>query len=338
MSDPNSTNSMKHVDYGAGGGPEVLKIVEGPVPQPGPDDVLIHVLYAGVNGPDLAQRKGRYPPPPGASPLIGLECSGAISAVGSNVTQWKIGDQVCALTPGGAYAEYCVTPAAQCLPIPAGLTLEQAGGVPENFFTVYTNVIERGRLARGETILIHGGSGGIGYSAIQVAKAWGARVIATVGSDDKATFVRSMGADHAINYKTQDFEVEVRNIVGKDGVDVILDMVGGSYTKKNIALLGLEGRLVQISFQQGSKQADLDLLPIMVKRLTITGSSLRPQPPQNKARIAEGLRTHVWPLFANGQIRVVIHHVFDFDDAGVVAAHTMLESGQHLGKVLLKLR
>ena len=335
MSDPNS--KMKHVDYGAGGGPEVLKIVEGPVPRPGPDDVLIAVAFAGVNGPDLAQRKGRYPPPPGASPLIGLEAAGTVDAVGSNVMRWKVGDEVCALTPGGAYAQYCVTNAAHCLPIPDGLTLEQAAGIPENFFTVWTNVIERGRLARGETILIHGGSGGIGYSAIQVAKAWGARVIATVGSNDKAAFVRSMGADHAINYNTQDFEVEARNIVGKDGVDVILDMVGGSYTKKNIALLGLEGRLVQISFQQGSKQADLDLLPVMVRRLTITGSTLRPQPPQNKARIAEGLRTQVWPLFANGQIRVVIHHVFDFDDAGVVAAHTMLESGQHFGKVLLKL-
>ena len=334
MSDPNS--KMRHVDYGAGGGPEVLKIVEGPVPRPGPDDVLIAVAFAGVNGPDLAQRKGRYPPPPGASPLIGLEAAGTVDAVGSNVMRWKVGDEVCALTPGGAYAQYCVTNAAHCLPIPDGLTLEQAAGIPENFFTVWTNVIERGRLARGETILIHGGSGGIGYSAIQVAKAWGARVIATVGSNDKAAFVRSMGADHAINYNTQDFEVEARNIVGKDGVDVILDMVGGSYTKKNIALLGLEGRLVQISFQQGSKQAELDLLPVMVRRLTITGSTLRPQPPQNKARIAEGLRTHLWPLFANGKIRVVIHRVFDFDDAGVVAAHTMLESGQHVGKVLLK--
>lgn len=328
--------TMRHVDYGAGGAPEVLKVVEGPVPQPGPDDVLIAVHYAGVNGPDIAQRKGRYPPPPGASPLLGLEASGTVAAIGANVTRWKAGDEVCALTPGGAYAEYCVAPAAHCLPLPHGFDLEHAGAIPENFFTVWTNVVERGRLGQDETILVHGGSGGIGYAAIQVAKTRGATVIATIGSDEKAAFARSMGADHAINYRTQDWADEARKIVGAKGIDVILDMVGGDYTKKNIGLLALEGRLVQIAFQQGSKQADFDLLPIMVRRLTITGSTLRPQPPQNKARIADGLHTHLWPLFASGKLRVVIHRVFDFDD--VVAAHSMLESGQHVGKLLLKLR
>ena len=329
-------STMRHVDYGAGGGPEVLRIVDGPVPSPGPDDILIEVHYAGVNGPDLAQRKGRYPPPPGASPLLGLEASGVVAAVGANITRWKIGDSVCALTPGGAYAEYCVAPAAHCLPLPDGFNLEHAGAIPENFFTVWTNVIERGRLVKGETIMIHGGSGGIGYSAIQVAKTWGATVIATVGSDEKSAFARSMGADHAINYRTQDFAEEARKIVGPKGIDVILDMVGGEYIKKNLGLLALEGRLVQIAFQQGSKLADFDMIPIMMRRLTITGSTLRAQPPENKARIALGLLTHLWPLFASGKLRVVIHKVFDFDD--VVDAHAMLESGKHVGKLLLKVR
>ena len=329
-------STMRHVDYGAGGGPEVLRIVDGPVPSPGPDDILIEVHYAGVNGPDLAQRKGRYPPPAGASPLLGLEASGIVAAVGANITRWKIGDSVCALTPGGAYAEYCVAPAAHCLPLPDGFNLEHAGAIPENFFTVWTNVIERGRLVKGETIMIHGGSGGIGYSAIQVAKTWGATVIATVGSDEKSAFARSMGADHAINYRTQDFAEEARKIVGPKGIDVILDMVGGEYIKKNLGLLALEGRLVQIAFQQGSKLADFDMIPIMMRRLTITGSTLRAQPPENKARIALGLLTHLWPLFASGKLRVVIHKVFDFDD--VVDAHAMLESGKHVGKLLLKVR
>lgn len=333
---PSLPTTIRHVDYGAGGDPEVLRVVEGPVPTPGPDDVLIAVHYAGVNGPDIAQRKGRYPPPPGASPLLGLEASGTIAAIGANVTQWKIGDRVCALTPGGAYAEYCVAPAAHCLPLPDGFDLERAGAIPENFFTVFTNVIERGRLAKGETIMIHGGSGGIGYSAIQVAKSWGATVIATVGSDEKAAFAKSMGADHTINYRTQDFVEEARKIVGPKGIDVILDMVGGEYIKKNIGLLALEGRSVQIAFQQGSKIADFDMMPVMMRRLTITGSTLRAQPPQNKARIADGLRTHLWPKFADGKLRVVIHRVFAFDD--VVAAHSMLESGQHVGKLLLKVR
>ena len=335
--------TMRQVDYGAGGGPEVLRVVEGPVPAPGADDVLIEVHYAGVNGPDLAQRKGRYPPPPGASPLLGLEVSGKVAAIGSSVTRWKLGDAVCALTPGGGYAEYCVAPAAHCLPLPAGFDLEHAGAIPENFFTVWTNIIERGRLAKGEIILIHGGSGGIGYSAIQVAKAWGATVIATVGSDDKATFARSMGADHTINYRTHDFADEAKRIAGDSGksgkgggIDVILDMIGGDYFKKNLGLLALEGRLVQIAFQQGSKISDLDLMPIMMRRLTFTGSTLRAQPASNKARIAEGLLAHLWPLFGAGKLRVVIHKVFAFDD--VVAAHAMLESGQHLGKLLLKVR
>ena len=328
--------TMRLVSHGAGGGPEVLSIVDGPVPAPGPLDVLIAVHYSGVNGPDIVQRKGKYPPPPGASPVLGLEVSGSVAAIGTEVTRWKIGDAVCALTPGGGYAEYCVTPAAHCLPLPDGFDLEHAAAIPENFFTVWTNLIERARLADGETVMIHGGSGGIGYSAIQVAKAWGATVIATVGNADKEAFARSVGADHVINYRTQDFVEEARRIVEARGVDVILDMVGGDYFKKNLGLLALEGRLVQIAFQQGSKVADLDLMPLMMRRLMITGSTLRAQPAKNKARIAEGLHAHLWPLFAVGKLRVVIHRVFGFDD--VVAAHTMMESGQHLGKLLLRLR
>lgn len=327
---------MRLVSHGAGGGPEVLSIVEGPVPTPGPQDVLIAVHYAGVNGPDIVQRKGRYPPPPGASPVLGLEVSGTIAAVGAGVTRWKVGDAVCALTPGGGYAEFCVAPAAHCLPLPGGFDLARAAAIPENFFTVWTNLIERARLAKGESVLIHGGSGGIGYSAIQVAKAWGAIVIATVGNAEKEAFARSVGADHVINYRTQDFVEEARRIVDTRGIDVILDMVGGDYFKKNLGLLALEGRLVQIAFQQGSKVAEFDLMPVMMRRLTITGSTLRAQPAQNKARIAEGLLTHLWPLFAAGKLRVVIHRVFGFED--VVAAHAMMEAGQHLGKLLLRLR
>ena len=326
---------MKYIAYGDGGAPEVLHVVDGPVPAPGTTDVLIKVSHAGVNGPDISQRKGRYPPPPGASPIMGLEVSGTIAAVGTGVTQSKVGDSVCALTPGGGYAEYCLAPAAHCLPLPDGMDLEHAAGIPENFFTVWTNVIERGRLQKGETILIHGGSGGIGYSAIQVAKNWGATVIATVGNAEKAAFAKSVGADHVIDYRTQDFAEVAKGIAAPRGIDVILDMVGGDYFKKNLGLLAFDGRLVQIAFQQGSKIGDVDLLPIMVRRLTVTGSTLRPQPPENKARIAAGLHKHVWPLFADGRVKVIVHQVFAFDDA--VAAHKMMESGRHFGKLLLKL-
>jgi putative PIG3 family NAD(P)H quinone oxidoreductase len=326
---------MRYVAHGAGGDPDVLHIAEMPVPAPGPADVLIAVHYAGVNGPDIIQRKGRYPPPPGASPVIGLEVSGTVAAVGADVTEWKAGDAVCGLAPGGGYAEYCVIPAAHCLPLPIGFDFAHAAGIPENFFTVYTNVIERGRLAKGETILIHGGSGGIGYSAIQVAKAWGATVIATVGNAAKAQFARSVGADHVIDYREQDFAVVAREISPK-GVDVILDMVGGEYFKKNLGLLALEGRLVQIAFQQGSKIADLDLMPIMMRRLTLTGSTLRAQPASSKARIAAGLREKLWPMFADGRLRVIVHKVFPFQD--VVEAHRTMESGTHFGKLLLRVR
>jgi putative PIG3 family NAD(P)H quinone oxidoreductase len=326
---------MKFVSYGAGGGPEVLRIETMPIPTPGPDDILVEVHYAGVNGPDVMQRKGRYPPPPGASPVLGLEVSGIVAAVGANVSEWKAGDAVCALAPGGGYAEFCVVPAAHALPPPIGIDLQHAGGIPENFFTVWTNVIERGRLAKGETILIHGGSGGIGYSAIQVARAWGATVIATVGNADKAAFARSMGANHTIDYRAQDF-AEAAKAIAPKGVDVILDMVGGDYFKKNLALLALEGRLVQIAFQQGSRVGEVDLMPVMMRRLTITGSTLRAQPGANKARIARGLHEHLWPMFADGRLKVVVHRVFPLGE--VVTAHEMMESGRHFGKILLALR
>ena len=325
---------MKYIDHGAGGEPEVMQVREGPAPVPGPHDVLIEVHYAGVNAPDVSQRKGRYPPPTGASPIMGLEVSGTIAAIGSAVTQWKVGDPVCALTPGGGYAGYCVTPAAHCLPLPGGFDLERAAGIPENYFTVWTNVIERARLTAGESILIHGGSGGIGYSAIQVAKAWGATVIATVGSAAKMDFARSVGADHVINYREEDFAVAVARITAGRGVDVVLDMVGGDYIGKNLGLLANDGRLVQIAFQQGSNAGSLDLRPLMVRRLTITGSTLRPQSVESKARIAEGLRKHVWPMFADGRLRVIFHKVFALDE--VVEAHSMMESGAHVGKLLLR--
>lgn len=323
---------MRYVAAREPGGPEVLTLAEGPVPEVNAGEVLIEVRYAGVNRPDCLQRAGAYPPPADASPIIGLEVAGTIVACGAGVTQWKVGDKVCALTPGGGYAEYCTTPADYCLPAPAQLGELEAASLPENYFTVWNNVFDRGHLAPGETLLVHGGSSGIGLTAIQLAKAVGAQVITTVGGDEKARFCVDIGADHAINYRTQDFVDEVARITGKRGVDLILDMVGGDYIPKNLKCLALEGRLVFIAFLQGGR-AEIDWRQVMMKRLTITGSTLRASPHRRKAEIAASLRDKVWPLFGEGTLKPVIHRVFPLAEAA--AAHALMESSLHIGKIML---
>lgn len=324
---------MKYIDHGNGGGPEVLVLAEGDLPEVGAGEVLIRVAWAGVNRPDVAQRQGRYPPPADASPHIGLEVSGRIAAVGQGVTDWQRGDEVCALVNGGGYAEFVTAPAGQVLPIPKGISLQEAAALPENLFTVWSNVFERGRLARGETFMVHGGTSGIGMAAIALAKAWGARVFCTVGSDAKAEAARKAGADVAINYRNQDYVTEVRSHTEGKGVDVILDMVGGSYIERNLRCLALEGRLVQIAFLQPSK-VEVDWMPLMTKRLTFTGSTLRPRPAAEKARLASALRSEVWPLIEAGHYRPSIFREFEL--ANAAEAHALMESSEHIGKIVLK--
>jgi putative PIG3 family NAD(P)H quinone oxidoreductase len=326
---------MRYVVAREPGPPEVLTIAETATPAAGPGDVLIEVAYAGVNRPDCIQRAGNYPPPPDASPIIGLEAAGTVVAVGDGVTEWRTGDQVCALTPGGGYAEYCAAPAACCLPYPSGLSALEAASLPENYFTVWNNLFDRAQLKAGETVLIHGGLGGIGLAAIQLAHAIGARTITTVGSEGKAAFCKSIGADFAINYREQDFAVEVAAITGKRGVDVILDMVGGDYIEKNLKSLALEGRMAIIAFLQGSR-VTVDWRNIMMKRLTVTGSTLRASPAARKAELARSLRDKVWPLFAAKKIKPVIHRVFPLAEAA--AAHRLMESSAHIGKIMLAVR
>jgi NADPH2:quinone reductase len=328
-------STMRYVDHGSGGGPEVLQLRTGPVPELGAGEVLIEVVAAGVNRPDVLQRSGRYPPPADASPHLGLEVAGRIVALGQGVTEWKVGDAVCALTNGGGYAEYAIAPAGQVLPVPRGLTMLQAAALPETYFTVWANVVERGRLARGETILIHGGSSGIGITAIQVARAQGARVLCTVGSAGKAEACVEVGADAAIDYRRQDFVAETMRLTGNRGVDVVLDMVGGPYIEKNLRILALEGRLVQIAFLQPSR-VEVDWLPLMVKRLTYTGSTLRPRPPAEKARLAQQLRTHLWPLLERGEALPRIYRTFPLERAA--QAHALMESSEHIGKIMLTVR
>ena len=328
---------MRYIDHGKGGPAAVMKPAEGPQPAPQAGEVLIEVAYAGVNRPDVLQRSGSYPPPPGASPLLGLEVAGRIAAVAPDVTRWKPGDAVCALTPGGGYAQYCATPAAHCLPVPKGLGLREAASLPENWFTVYDNVMTRGRLKAGETFLVHGGSSGIGLAAIQLAKLLaGATVYTTVGSAEKAAYCRKMGADAAINYRDQDWAAEIATLTGKRGVDVILDMVAGEYVMKNIRSLALEGRLVQIAFLKESKLADFDAMPLMLKRLTFTGSTLRPRTVEQKAAIAQSLERDVWPLFESGQLRSYVYRTFPLAEAA--AAHALMESSTHIGKIMLEVK
>lgn len=324
---------MRYVAVREPGPPDVLVPAEGAVPAVKPGEVLIHVAYAGVNRPDCLQRSGAYPPPPDASPIVGLEVAGRIAALGDGVTGWKIGDEVCALTPGGGYAEYCATPAGFCLPLPPGLAAREAACVPENFFTVWYNLFDRLHFSAGESVLIHGGTSGIGLTAIQLCKAHGAIVFATAGSDEKVAFCRTMGADHAINYKTQDFSGEVWRLTQKKGVNVILDMVGGDYVDRNLRCLATEGRLAQIAFLQGSK-VEIEMRNVMMKRLTVTGSTLRASPAARKVALAGALRANVWPLFAQGKLKVVIAQEFPLADAA--AAHALMESGTLIGKIVLK--
>jgi len=323
---------MRHIAAREAGPPEVLHVAEGPVPVPAAGEVLVDVAYAGVNRPDCLQRLGVYPPPPDASPIIGLEVAGRVAAVGDGVIDWQVGDAVCALTPGGGYAEYCTTPAGFCLPLPPGLSPAAAACVPETYFTVWYNLFERIRVAPGESVLIHGGTSGIGLTAIQLCKAFGAIVYTTAGSDEKVAFCRTMGADHALNYRTQDWSAELWRLTGKKGVNVVLDMVGGDYVAKNIRSLAPDGRLSQIAFLKDST-VELDMRAIMMKRLTVTGSTLRPQSIEAKGRMAAGLRDKAWPLLASGKIRPVIHKTFPLAQAA--AAHAELERADHVGKIML---
>jgi NADPH:quinone reductase len=323
---------MRYIDTAAPGGPEVLTLATGEVPRPAAGEVLIRVAAAGVNRPDILQRTGNYPPPPGASLILGLEVSGTIAAVGPDVAEWRAADPVCALVAGGGYAEYCVAPAPQCLPVPAGLSVIDAAGLPETFFTVWSNVFDRGRLAAGESVLVHGGSSGIGTTAIQLACAFGARVFTTAGSSEKCAVCVELGAERAIDYRQEDFTVVVKEATQGRGVDVILDMVGGPYVEKNLRALAVEGRLVQIAFLQGSK-VSLDLVHVMVRRQTITGSTLRPRPVADKAAIARSLREKVWPLIEAGKVRPVIDRTFPLAEAA--EAHRLMESSRHIGKILL---
>jgi NADPH:quinone reductase len=324
---------MRQVHFEGHGGPDVIRIGEAPVPEPGPGQILIEVAAAGVNRPDCLQRAGSYPPPPGESDIPGLEISGRVVAHGEGAGAPREGDDVCALVGSGGYAEYALADAQLCLPVPKALGIVAAAGIPENYFTVFDNVFTRGRLAAGETLLVHGGSSGIGSTAIQLAKQSGARVIATAGSGDKCAFCTTLGADFAIDYKSQDFVEEVRKIAGKRGVDVVLDMVGGTYLKRNLSVMAVEGRLVQIGFLQSAMVENFDMRPIILRRLTVTGSTLRARSVQQKAEVAAALREKIWPLLDKGLVKPLIHATFPLDQAR--QAHEMMESSSHLGKILL---
>jgi putative PIG3 family NAD(P)H quinone oxidoreductase len=315
------------------GGPEVLRLTERPDPVPGPGEVLIDVAAAGVNRPDVLQRSGSYPPPPGASDLPGLEVAGRIAALGEGVRTLREGDAVCALVNGGGYASKCVAPAPQCLPIPAGLDVVTAAAMPETFFTVWTNVFERGRLQAGETALFHGGTSGIGTTAIQLAAARGARAIATAGSDEKCQACVALGAEYAINYRTADFVAAIREHTAGRGVDLVLDIMGGSYVPRNLSVLAVEGRLVQIGLLEGATTASIDLWRVLSRRLTLTGSTLRARTVEEKGRIADALRREVWPLVEAGRIRPPVAATFPLEEAA--AAHRLMESSAHIGKIVL---
>lgn len=317
-------------EFGAASGLSVTRI---PVPQAGPDEVLIKVYAAGVNRPDVAQRQGVYPPPPGASDIPGLEVAGEIVVVGDEIDSFKVGDRVCALVTGGGYAEYAAAPAQQCLPIPDGLSYIEAAALPEVFFTVWSNVFDRAELQAGESFLVHGGSSGIGSAAIQLAKLFGATVYTTVGTDEKAKYCLALGADLAINYRDQDFVEILNSATSGKGVDVILDMVGGDYVQRNIDLAAADGRIVSIAFLQGA-QVHLNLSSVMMKRLTISGSTLRARNPAFKGALAKTLLTKVWPALASGKISSNVFQVFPLDEAA--SAHMLMENGDHMGKLVLE--
>ena len=329
---PSPPPTMTAVAITAPGGPDVLRAVEVPTPKPGAGQLLVKVAAAGVNRPDVAQRAGLYPPPPGHSPLPGLEIAGEVAEAGAGAIRWKAGDKVCALANGGGYAEYCIAEETSALPVPAGLTLIEAAAVPETFFTVWNNVFERGRLAAGEWFLVHGGSSGIGTTAIQLAKAFGARVLATAGSAEKCKACLDLGADRAVDYKAQDFVAAAKEATGGKGVDVILDMVGGDYTERNIVAAAEDGRIVQIA-TLGGADARINLARLMMKRVTLTGSTLRPRTREAKAGFARALEARVWPLFAAGKVKVVMDSTFPLREAA--EAHRRLEGGAHIGKIVL---
>ena len=333
MSVPSIPSRMTAIEIAEPGDPDVLVPVERDVPGPGPGEVLVAVEAAGVNRPDVMQRQGLYPPPPGASDIPGLEIAGTVVALGEGVDTPAIGSRVCALVTGGGYAEYCTAAAPLCLPVPAGLDGAQAAALPETFFTVWTNVFDRARLAEGESILVHGGSSGIGTTAIQLARAFGATVYVTAGSKAKCDACLALGAGAAINYRDEDFVERIGALTGGHGVDVVLDMVAGDYLARNLKCLATEGRLVIIAVQHGPKVERLNVLPVMLKRLTVTGSTLRPRTVEQKAAIADALRKQVWPLLAEGTVRPVVHARFPLADAA--GAHRLMESSEHVGKIVL---
>jgi putative PIG3 family NAD(P)H quinone oxidoreductase len=323
---------MNAVEIAAPGGPEQLRLVRRPVPHPGAGDVLVRVAAAGVNRPDIMQRQGKYPPPAGASDLPGMEVAGTIVALGVGVENVAVGDEITALLPGGGYAEYALAAAPLCLPVPAGLTMIEAAAIPETFFTVWTNVFDRGRCQAGDNLLVHGGTSGIGTTAIQLASVLGARVFATAGSEEKARACERLGAVRGINYRTEDFVEVTRTETAGHGIDVILDMVGGGYLDRNLQAAAIEGRLVIIAMLGGAR-AELKLNPVLVKRLTITGSTLRSRSVAEKAAVAAAVRDNVWPLLAAGRVRPVIHATFPLAEAA--AAHELMESSSHIGKIVL---
>ncbi|WP_444907619.1 NAD(P)H-quinone oxidoreductase [Microbulbifer sp. ZKSA004] len=325
---------MRFIDLPTFGGPEVMQLQEMNKPAPGADEVLIRVAAAGVNRPDIVQRQGHYPAPPGASPVLGLEVAGEVVEVGEKVVRWQVGDKVCALTNGGGYAEFAVAPEGQCLPVPAGLSLIEAAALPETFFTVWTNVFDRAGLKPGEVILIHGGSSGIGTTAIQLAHQLGARVFTTAGTEDKCAACVALGAEKAINYRDEDFVSVVREMTDDHGADVILDMVGGSYINSNIRVAANDGRIVNIAYLAGAK-VEVNMMPVMLKRLTLTGSTLRARSPEVKAGIAESLEQKVWPLIEAGKVWPQLAAEFPLQQA--VEAHNLLESGTITGKIVLTL-
>jgi putative PIG3 family NAD(P)H quinone oxidoreductase len=326
---------MKHIAYGTVGTPESMSIVEGATPVPSAGEILIEVAYAGVNRPDVAQRSGRYPPPSGASPILGLEVAGRVAALGADVAEWRVGDSVTALVPGGGYAEYCLAPALHALPIPAGMGLAEAAGLPETWFTVWANLMDIGRLKSGERLLVHGGSSGIGLTAILLGKHVGAEVFVTVGNQEKADFCKAYGADFTIDYSKEDFVAKVKEITAGEGVDVVLDMVGGGYLQRDVNLLRRDGRLVMIAFLQGSR-AEFDFLPVMLKRLSLGGSTMRPRSVAEKAAIRDALLQKIWPSLATGQMKPHLFATFPLDRAA--EAHRLMESSRHIGKIVLQVR
>jgi NADPH:quinone reductase len=328
-------DQMTAVEIIMPGEPDVLKAAQRPTPRFGDDEVLIEVAAAGVNRPDVLQRRGMYEPPPGTTDIPGLEVAGTVVAVGSGVTRWKVGDRVSALVAGGGYAEYCPAPEGQCLPVPNGFSMVEAACLPETFFTVWTNVFQRGRLRQGESFLVHGGSSGIGTTAIQLAKAFGAKIFATAGNAEKCKACEDLGADRAINYKEEDFVEVIGQATGGKGVNVVLDMVGGDYIPRSIKVMAPEGRHVSIAFLRGPK-VEFNVEPIMRKRLTLTGSTLRPRSVAEKSAIGAELREKVWPLLSGGKIRPVIYKTFPLAEAA--QAHALMESSEHIGKIALVVR